>query len=237
MVIRIASPGRWQTHESAPSHSLGRGRMTLGRQGRSDRMMCTHLRPCHSGPRTRVDTVRNAVHVNYDATVILPAPSADAPSPDHGVPSSTAFPGPWSDHLATNQLRRGVITVCAPPLNVTAAAPRDDDDALAIRDAAVRAARALLTPEQRADVVISRVFIESAKGWLMWLYDLDDDNAFELLRWWSQAANVKLRVLARLLTEELAGFAYAEPEMVRSTCEDLLFTTPNAAARRPVGVR
>jgi ANTAR domain len=38
--------------------------------------------------------------------------------------------------------------------------------------------------------------IEQAKGMLMLVYGLDEDAAFDLLRWRSQSTNVKLRLLA-----------------------------------------
>ncbi|MDX1890675.1 ANTAR domain-containing protein [Mycolicibacterium sp. 050158] len=42
----------------------------------------------------------------------------------------------------------------------------------------MRASLAVLTPEQLADVVVSRVRIERAKGFLMQVYDIDADRAF-----------------------------------------------------------
>ena len=45
----------------------------------------------------------------------------------------------------------------------------------------------------------SRAAIEQAKGALMLVYGMDDDAAFELLKWYSQRSNVKLRDLAETL--------------------------------------
>ncbi len=45
----------------------------------------------------------------------------------------------------------------------------------------------------------SRAAIDQAKGALMLVYGMDDDAAFELLKWYSQRANIKLRELAETL--------------------------------------
>lgn len=45
----------------------------------------------------------------------------------------------------------------------------------------------------------SRAAIDQAKGALMLVYGMDDDAAFELLKWYSQRSNVKLRGLAETL--------------------------------------
>ncbi len=45
----------------------------------------------------------------------------------------------------------------------------------------------------------SRAAIDQAKGALMLVYGMDDDAAFDLLRWYSQRSNVKLRDLAETL--------------------------------------
>lgn len=47
-----------------------------------------------------------------------------------------------------------------------------------------------------AEITEHRAVIEQAKGMLMLVYGLDEDAAFDLLRWRSQSANVKLRLLA-----------------------------------------
>lgn len=88
----------------------------------------------------------------------------------------------------------------------------------------MRASLAVLTPEQLAEVVVSRVRIERAKGFLMQAYDIDADRAFDLLKWWSQATTVKLRVLARQLTEELDGLPQDQPNALVKTCDSLLAT-------------
>lgn len=47
-----------------------------------------------------------------------------------------------------------------------------------------------------AEITENRAAIEQAKGMLMLVYDLDEAAAFDLLKWLSQEANVKLRRLA-----------------------------------------
>ena len=47
----------------------------------------------------------------------------------------------------------------------------------------------------------NRAVIEQAKGMLMLVYGLDEDAAFDLLKWRSQSSNVKLRRLAEDVVE------------------------------------
>jgi PAS domain S-box-containing protein len=47
-----------------------------------------------------------------------------------------------------------------------------------------------------AEIAESRAAIEQTKGMLMLIYAIDEDTAFNLLRWLSQEANIKLRQLA-----------------------------------------
>lgn len=57
-------------------------------------------------------------------------------------------------------------------------------------------AREDLITERVAEITEHRAVIEQAKGMLMLVYGLDEDAAFDLLRWRSQSSNVKLRRLA-----------------------------------------
>lgn len=50
----------------------------------------------------------------------------------------------------------------------------------------------------------SRAVIDQAKGALMLVYGMDEDAAFNLLRWYSQRSNVKLRDLAETLVTATA---------------------------------
>lgn len=53
-----------------------------------------------------------------------------------------------------------------------------------------------------AEITEHRAVIEQAKGMLMLVYGLDDDAAFDLLRWRSQSSNVKLRRLAEKIVDD-----------------------------------
>ncbi len=53
-----------------------------------------------------------------------------------------------------------------------------------------------------AEIAENRATIEQAKGMLMLIYGLDEDGAFDLLKWLSQEANVKLRLLAERVCED-----------------------------------
>jgi hypothetical protein len=53
-------------------------------------------------------------------------------------------------------------------------------------------------------VIAARAEIEQAKGALMLVYGINEEQAFELLRWRSQEHNTKLRALATQLVAELA---------------------------------
>lgn len=63
-------------------------------------------------------------------------------------------------------------------------------------------AREDLISERIAEITEHRAVIEQAKGMLMLVYGLDDDAAFDLLRWRSQSSNVKLRLLAEKIVED-----------------------------------
>jgi PAS domain S-box-containing protein len=51
-----------------------------------------------------------------------------------------------------------------------------------------------------AEIAENRAAIEQTKGMLMLVYGIDEDDAFNLLRWLSQEANVKLRLLAERIS-------------------------------------
>ncbi|MFZ1164833.1 PAS and ANTAR domain-containing protein [Mycobacterium sp.] len=63
-------------------------------------------------------------------------------------------------------------------------------------------AREDLISARVAEITEHRAVIEQAKGMLMLIYGLDDEAAFDLLRWRSQTTNVKLRRLAQKIVEE-----------------------------------
>jgi hypothetical protein len=63
-------------------------------------------------------------------------------------------------------------------------------------------AREDLISARLAEITEHRAVIEQAKGMLMLVYGLDDEAAFDLLRWRSQSSNVKLRRLAEKIVED-----------------------------------
>jgi hypothetical protein len=83
---------------------------------------------------------------------------------------------------------------------------------------------ASLTPAEIAQIVANRAVVERAKGMLMFVYDIDADSAFELLKWRSQTTNVKLRQLAKQLTEDLVRVNRDSASTMRLACDSLLFT-------------
>jgi hypothetical protein len=56
-----------------------------------------------------------------------------------------------------------------------------------------------------AEITQNRASIEQAKGMLMLIYGIDDDAAFNLLKWLSQEGNVKLRLLAEQICADFRG--------------------------------
>jgi PAS domain S-box-containing protein len=51
-----------------------------------------------------------------------------------------------------------------------------------------------------SEIAESRAAIEQTKGMLMLVYGIDEDTAFNLLKWLSQEANIKLRQLAEQIS-------------------------------------
>lgn len=68
---------------------------------------------------------------------------------------------------------------------------------------AFKANRRDVLDETLPKVVEARAEIEQAKGALKLVYGINDEQAFELLRWRSQENNIKLRALASQLVAEL----------------------------------
>lgn len=62
-----------------------------------------------------------------------------------------------------------------------------------------------LVTAKLAEIAEQRAGIEQAKGMLMLIYGIGDDPAFDLLKWLSQAANIKLRLLAEQICEDFRG--------------------------------
>lgn len=75
-----------------------------------------------------------------------------------------------------------------------------------------------------AEIAVNRAAIDQAKGMLMMAYGIDAPTAFELLRWRSQQANVKLRSLAEQLVADFMALGGNENLAPRSAYDNLLLT-------------
>ncbi|WGL52364.1 ANTAR domain-containing protein [Nocardioides sp. BP30] len=62
-------------------------------------------------------------------------------------------------------------------------------------------------------VTAGRGAIEQAKGVLMLAYSLTEDQAFELLRWWSRNHNVRVRLLAERLMAAAQRGDFSDPDL------------------------
>jgi hypothetical protein len=83
-------------------------------------------------------------------------------------------------------------------------------------------AHGLKITEAVAEISERRGVIEQVKGILMFVYRIDAERAFEVLRWRSQATNTKLRGLAEQYLVEFASLDYDEVLPTRSACDELL---------------
>jgi hypothetical protein len=75
-----------------------------------------------------------------------------------------------------------------------------------------------------AEMVQNRAIIEQAKGMLMFVYGVDAVGAFEKLRWLSQQHNVKLRLLAERIVQDLTAASWQRPPVDPHACEALILT-------------
>lgn len=73
-----------------------------------------------------------------------------------------------------------------------------------------------------AEISENRAGIEQAKGMLMLIYGISDTAAFELLKWLSQEANIKLRPLAEQIAQDFRGAEL--PLNAQSEFDHLLLT-------------
>ena len=80
-------------------------------------------------------------------------------------------------------------------------------------------------------IAASRAVIEQAKGMLRVVYGIEDDAAFELLRWRSQTANVKLRQLAERIAEDFTRASTEGSLPKRSVYDHLLMTAHDRITR------
>jgi PAS domain S-box-containing protein len=91
-----------------------------------------------------------------------------------------------------------------------------------------------VTPSERArqdqvTAAVNRISetrsgIEQTKGMLMLVYGIDEPTAFELLKWRSQEANVKLRVLAEQVAADFVELSRGEETPPRSAYDNALLT-------------
>jgi PAS domain S-box-containing protein len=86
-----------------------------------------------------------------------------------------------------------------------------------------------------AGVVESRAVIEQAKGVLMMAYGIDAERAFDILKWRSQATQVKLKTVAAQFLEAVMG--HGLPAGTLSVIDHLITGTnmaaPSTAENRP----
>lgn len=79
-----------------------------------------------------------------------------------------------------------------------------------------------LVTARLAEIADNRAAIEQAKGMLMVIYGIDDQAAFNLLKWLSQEANLKLRRLAEQICADFRSAGAAL--VIQSEFDQLLLT-------------
>ena len=86
-----------------------------------------------------------------------------------------------------------------------------------------------LVTAKLAEITEQRASIEQAKGMLMLIYGISDNAAFNLLKWLSQEANIKLRLLAEQITDDFRG---AGPTLTSQSEFDHLLLTAHSRIDR-----
>jgi hypothetical protein len=81
-----------------------------------------------------------------------------------------------------------------------------------------------LVSDAASEIAEFRGPIEQVKGVLMFVYRIDEQQAWELLKWRSQETNVKLRALAVQLAADFLVLDYEENLPRRSLLDRLLMT-------------
>jgi hypothetical protein len=74
-----------------------------------------------------------------------------------------------------------------------------------------------------AEIAESRAIIEQAKGMLMFVFGVDAEAAFQVLRWQSQHHNVKLRALAEQIARDLLAMS-RRPPVDRAAYDNVVLT-------------
>lgn len=93
-----------------------------------------------------------------------------------------------------------------------------------------------MTRKQIVDIAANRVIIERVKGFLMFVYDIDADTAFELLRRRSRSTHVRVRELAEQVMTDFLAFTAEERLDLRSACSNALLTAHERISPAPLGV-
>ena len=112
----------------------------------------------------------------------------------------------------------------------------DDGDVVELRGFFIDVSRSLQrdlavqTKEAVERSAESRAAIEQAKGALMAIYSIDEDEAFALLTWHSQHSNTKLREVAATLAASLD-----DPDLAELHPQEKLTTILSGVASGPVG--
>jgi hypothetical protein len=85
-------------------------------------------------------------------------------------------------------------------------------------------------------IIGNRAVIEQAKGMLMFVYGIDDVDAFAVLRSQSQQHNIKLRLVAEQILKDLVELSKAKGPARRLAFDGLMLTAhqriTNVAARQ-----
>jgi hypothetical protein len=84
-------------------------------------------------------------------------------------------------------------------------------------------ALATLSLDEITELLTTRMLVERAKGALMVIYEIDADEAFELLEWHSQAADVELRLLASELLKGIPDMTGGFHLGLGAACDNRLF--------------
>jgi hypothetical protein len=79
-------------------------------------------------------------------------------------------------------------------------------------------------------IVEQRACIEQVKGMLMFIYGVDADEAFAMLRWESQHRNVKLRLLAEQISKDLEELSKSQATGRRLSSNSVLFAAHQRVA-------
>jgi hypothetical protein len=84
-----------------------------------------------------------------------------------------------------------------------------------------------------AEIADHRAAIEQAKGVLMYVYGIGPDAAFDILKWRSQDANIKLRALAEQLVAHIHTLKHDDGSpLSRPTFDQLLLTAHEGVKAR-----